>query len=58
MFDEDTLSDGNTIADCLCQLAPEFFTPSWRSKIIAETAGNWKLRVSTEREREREKEVC
>ena len=46
MFDDTSVNDGNAIADCLVQLAPDFFTPDWRSKIISETAGNWKLRVS------------
>ena len=46
MFNDTSVNDGNAIADCLVQLAPDFFTPDWRSKIISETAGNWKLRVS------------
>lgn len=45
-FEPSTVSDGNAIADCLVQLAPDFFTVTWRGKIIAETGGNWKLRVS------------
>ena len=40
------VNDGNAIADCLVQLAPDYFTSAWRGKIISETAGNWKLRVS------------
>lgn len=44
-FDPDSVSDGNAIADCLVQLAPDFFTVVWRGKIITETAGNWKLKV-------------
>ena len=45
-FDPSSVSDGNAIADCLVQLAPDYFTSAWRGKIISETAGNWKLRVS------------
>lgn len=45
-FDPSAVSDGNAIADCLVQLAPDYFTSAWRGKIISETAGNWKLRVS------------
>ena len=45
-FDPTAVTDGNSIADCLVQLAPDHFTAAWRGKIIAETAGNWKLRVS------------
>ncbi len=46
-FDESTVNDGTAIADCLVQLSPDVFTLDWRSKIITETAGNWKLRVCT-----------
>ena len=45
-FDPSSVSDGNAIADCLVQLAPDYFTSAWRGKIISETAGTWKLRVS------------
>ena len=44
-FDPSAVGDGNAIADCLVQLAPDFFTAAWRGKIISETAGNWKLKV-------------
>ncbi len=46
-FDEGSVNDGTAIADCLVQLSPVIFTADWRSKIITETAGNWKLRVRT-----------
>lgn len=43
-FDETTVNEGATIADCLVQLSPNLFTTEWRSKIITDTAGNWTLR--------------
>ena len=45
-FDGTSLSDGCTISMCLAQLAPATFTPQWKEKIIADTAGNWRLKVS------------
>ncbi len=45
LFDEGAVHEGAAIADCLVQLSPDVFTSDWRSKIITETAGNWKLRV-------------
>ena len=54
-FDPSVVTDGNAIADCLVQLAPDFFTAAWRGKIISETGGNWKLKVR-EREGERKRE--
>ena len=45
LFDEGAVHEGAAIADCLVQLSPDVFTSEWRSKIITETAGNWKLRV-------------
>ena len=45
MFDPTSVSDGAALADVLVQLAPDFFTPSWRGKIISETGGKWKLKV-------------
>lgn len=41
------LSDGVAIAEALTQIAPEFFTPVWNSKIKTEVTGhNWRLKVS------------
>ena len=45
-FDGSSLSDGLTISRCLFQLAPTTFTAEWTEKIIAETGGNWRLKVS------------
>ena len=44
-FDPSAVNDGNALAECLLQLVPGFFTSSWRSRIISETGGNWKLKV-------------
>ena len=44
-FEPRAVNDGNSMAECLLQLVPDFFTPSWRSRIMNETGGNWKLRV-------------
>ncbi len=44
-FDPSAVNDGNALAECLLQLVPGFFTQSWRSRIISETGGNWKLKV-------------
>lgn len=45
-FDPASVTDGNSLAECLLQLVPQFFTPSWRSRIISETGGNWKLKLN------------
>ncbi len=45
-FEPSAVNDGNALADCLVQLVPESFTHAWRARIINETGGNWKLRVS------------
>ena len=45
VFDAASITDGVAIADCLVQLAPDFFNSEWRAKIISETGGNSKLRV-------------
>ena len=44
-FDPVDVNDGNSLAECLLQLVPEFFTSSWRARIISETGRNWKLKV-------------
>lgn len=46
-FDGTNLNDGLTISRCLSQLAPATFTAEWSQKIISETAGNWRLKVSS-----------
>ena len=45
-FEPTEVNDGSAMADCLVQLAPDFFTVTWRARIINETGGNWKLKVS------------
>ncbi|KAG7310525.1 hypothetical protein JYU34_003311 [Plutella xylostella] len=40
------LSDGVAIAEALTQIAPEYFTPSWISKIKVVVGNNWRLKVS------------
>ncbi|CAG9796482.1 unnamed protein product [Diatraea saccharalis] len=40
------LSDGVAIAEALTQIAPEYFTPSWNSKIKTDVGNNWRLKVS------------
>ncbi|XP_059051080.1 protein hook [Achroia grisella] len=40
------LSDGVAIAEALTQIAPEFFTSSWNSKIKTDVGHNWRLKVS------------
>ena len=44
-FDPADVNDGNALSECLVQLVPGFFSQSWRSRIITETGGNWKLKV-------------
>lgn len=40
------LSDGVAIAEALSQIAPEYFTPVWNSKIKTDVGQNWRLKVS------------
>ncbi|GBP39970.1 Protein hook [Eumeta japonica] len=40
------LSDGVAIAEALTQIAPEYFTPTWNSKIKVDVGTNWRLKVS------------
>ncbi|CAH2050626.1 unnamed protein product, partial [Iphiclides podalirius] len=40
------LSDGVAIAEALTQIAPEYFTPAWVSKIKTDVGQNWRLKVS------------
>ncbi|XP_075974571.1 hook microtubule tethering protein isoform X2 [Anticarsia gemmatalis] len=40
------LSDGVAIAEALTQIAPEYFTPTWNSKIKTDVGHNWRLKVS------------
>ncbi|KAM3967564.1 hook microtubule tethering protein isoform 2-T2 [Aphomia sociella] len=40
------LSDGVAIAEALTQIAPEFFTSVWNSKIKTDVGHNWRLKVS------------
>lgn len=40
------LSDGVAIAEALTQIAPEYFTPSWNTKIKTDVGNNWRLKVS------------
>ncbi|KAJ2948146.1 hypothetical protein O0L34_g9948 [Tuta absoluta] len=40
------LSDGVAIAEALTQIAPEYFTPSWNSKVKTDVGTNWRLKVS------------
>ncbi|KPJ08685.1 Protein hook [Papilio machaon] len=40
------LSDGVAIAEALTQIAPEYFTPTWISKIKTDVGHNWRLKVS------------
>lgn len=34
------------IAEALTQIAPEYFTPAWVSKIKTDVGHNWRLKVS------------
>lgn len=34
------------IAEALTQIAPEYFTPSWNTKIKTDVGNNWRLKVS------------
>lgn len=40
------LSDGVAIAEALTQIAPEYFTPVWYSKVKTDVGNNWRLKVS------------
>lgn len=40
------LTDGVAMAQVLYQVAPEWFTESWLTKIKTDTGGNWRLKVS------------
>ncbi|XP_049875363.1 protein hook [Pectinophora gossypiella] len=40
------LSDGVAIAEALTQIAPEYFTPAWNSKVKTDVGNNWRLKVS------------
>ncbi|XP_049781741.1 protein Hook homolog 3-like [Schistocerca cancellata] len=40
------VSDGVAMAQALAQIAPEWFTESWLSKIKTDAGSNWRLKVS------------
>ncbi|XP_043263334.1 protein Hook homolog 3 [Colletes gigas] len=40
------ISDGVALANVLAQIAPEWFTAAWRSKIKTDVGTNWRLKVS------------
>ncbi|XP_039754140.1 protein hook [Pararge aegeria] len=40
------LSDGVAIAEALTQIAPEYFSTKWNSKIKTDVGHNWRLKVS------------
>ncbi|XP_053609579.1 protein hook [Plodia interpunctella] len=40
------LSDGVAIAEAITQIAPEYFTSTWNSKIKTDVGHNWRLKVS------------
>lgn len=40
------LSDGVAIAEALTQIAPEYFSTAWNSKIKTDVGHNWRLKVS------------
>ncbi|XP_076636717.1 hook microtubule tethering protein [Colletes latitarsis] len=40
------ISDGVALANVLAQIAPEWFTAAWRSKIKTDVGSNWRLKVS------------
>ncbi|KAK0173811.1 hypothetical protein PV328_006955 [Microctonus aethiopoides] len=40
------ISDGAALAEALAQIAPEWFTNAWQSKIKTDVGSNWRLRVS------------
>lgn len=40
------ISDGAAIAEALAQIAPEWFTAAWQSKIKLSVGSNWRLKIS------------
>ncbi|XP_016838920.1 protein Hook homolog 3 [Nasonia vitripennis] len=40
------ISNGVALAEALSQIAPEWFTASWNSKIKSDVGSNWRLKVS------------
>lgn len=40
------ISDGVALAEALTQIAPEWFTVAWKSKIKVNVGNNWRLKVS------------
>ncbi|XP_023290822.1 protein Hook homolog 3 [Orussus abietinus] len=40
------ISDGVALAEALAQIAPEWFTAAWKSKIKTDVGTNWRLKVS------------
>ncbi|CAB0033384.1 unnamed protein product [Trichogramma brassicae] len=42
----DDISSGEALAEALTQIAPEWFTPTWYSKIKRDIGNNWRLKVS------------
>lgn len=40
------ISNGVALAEALTQIAPEWFTSSWHSKIKSDVGSNWRLKVS------------
>lgn len=38
--------DGVLMAEALTQIAPDFFTTNWNSKIKTDVGSNWRLKVS------------
>lgn len=42
----DDISNGVALGEALSQIAPEWFTDSWNSKIKSDVGSNWRLKVS------------
>ncbi|KAJ8679016.1 hypothetical protein QAD02_014803 [Eretmocerus hayati] len=40
------ISTGEALAEALSQIAPDWFTPTWYSKIKSDVGSNWRLKVS------------
>lgn len=40
------ISTGEALAEALTQIAPEWFTAVWNSKIKSDVSSNWRLKVS------------
>lgn len=40
------ISNGEALAEALSQIAPEWFTDSWKAKIKTDVGSNWRLKVS------------